>query len=113
MLIAFSFRAKAGMESEFERLLNDPAAGRFSAQKMGATRNTLFLREGTMIRVLEFPDSAKPRSLAEIAEEDPRVKDFLRAIGPLIEDGFDPDDPESLQAFNRRVTFPLTYDVRL
>jgi len=113
MLIAFSFRAKAGKESELERLLNDPAAGRSVAQKMGATRNLLFLREGAMVRVLEFPDSARPRSLAEIAEEDPRIKDFLRAIGPLIEDGFDPEDPGSLEAFNRRHTLPLAYDVRL
>ena len=80
---------------------------------MGATRNTLFLKDGRMIRVVEIPEGAKPTPMEEIMEKDPNVKAFLRKLGTIIEDGFDPDDPGSLEAFNRRITFPLAYDVRL
>ena len=37
---------------------------------------------------------------------------FLRALGPLIKDGFDYDKPGSLDAFNQRAMTPLAYDVR-
>lgn len=111
MLVAFSFRAKPGKEREFEELLNNPESGRASAKAMGAKRNMLFLKNGTMIRVLEFPEGVKPVPLAEIAKQDPSVEAFLRKIGPLIEDGFDIDAPESLAAFNQRITFDPAYDV--
>ena len=113
MLVAFSFKAKAGKEREFEQLLNNPEAGRSVARAMGATRNVLFLKDGRMIRVFEFPDGAKPVPLTEIAQRDPSVKAFLRALGPLIEDGFDMDRPETLEAFNRRVFYPQAFDVKV
>ena len=112
MLVAFTFRAKPGKEAEFERLLNDPAAGRLVAKLTGATRNTLFLGRGRMVRVLEFPDGAKPSSIADAAQANPDVAAFLRRLGPLIEDGFDPDDRRSLDAFNQRAMVPFAYDVR-
>lgn len=37
MLVAFSFQAKPGKEEEFERLLNNPEAGRMFAELLGAT----------------------------------------------------------------------------
>lgn len=112
MLVAFTMKAKAGREKEFEALLNDPEAARLVAQRMGATRNTLFLSEGRMVRVLEFPEGAKPRSLLEIAAEEPRIDAFLRRLSGLVEDGFDMDAPETLAAFNKRITLPLAFDVR-
>ena len=112
MLIAFSFRAKAGKEREFEQLLNNPESGRAVAKAMGATRNTLFLKDGYMIRLVEFPVGANPVPLTEIAGRDLNVKTFLRKLGSVIQDGFDVDTPGSMEAFNRRITFPLAYDVR-
>jgi len=113
MLVAFSFKAKPGMEREFEHLLNNPDSGRGFARAMGATRNTLFLNAGRMIRVVDIPEGVKPTPMEELMEKDPNVKAFLRKLGSIIEDGFDPDVPGSLEAFNRRITFPLAYDVRL
>lgn len=113
MLVAFTFRAKPGKEKEFEALLNNPESGRTVARMVGATRNVLFLKEGRMIRVMEIPEGVEPLPLAEIAERDPQVKEFLRKMGTLVEDGFDPDSPETLEAFNRRVTYPEAYDVRV
>ena len=112
MLVAFSFRAKPGKEKEFEQLLNSPESGLKAAKGMGATRNILFMGGGRRIRVLEFPDDAKPVSMLEIAERDPRFKEFLRKMGAIVEDGFDIDRPETLDAFNRRNAFTLAYDVR-
>ena len=112
MLVAFAFKAKPGREAELERLLNDPESARRVATLLGATRNTLFLREGRVVRILEFPPGAKPRGLLDAAQEDPAVADFLRALGPLVEDGFDYADPESLKAFNARISLPLALDVR-
>ena len=113
MLVAFSFRAKPGKEQEFEQLLNNPESGRYIAKALNATRNTLFLKEGRMIRVLEFPEGVKPGSLVELAERDPKVKAFLRKLGPLIQDGFDVDQPGSLEEFNQHNMFKLAYDVRV
>jgi len=113
MLVAFSFGAKPGKEREFESLLHNPDSARAVAKAMGATRNTLFLKDGRMIRVLEFPEGVKPVPLAEVAKRDPRVADFLRKLGPLIEDGFDFDRPGSMDAFNGRITYPLAFDVRV
>lgn len=112
-MIAFTFRAKPGREREFEELINNPESGRAFAKMMGATRNTLFLRDGRMIRVVEIPDGIRPVPMEEIMEKDPNLKAFLRKLGSIIEGGFDPDVPGSLEAFNRRITFPLAYDVRL
>lgn len=112
MLIAFTFRAKPGKEEEFEALLNNPEGGKRVARAMGATRNTLFLGGGRIVRIMEFPDDARPPSLLEIAKDEPAVMDFLRRIGPLIEDGFDVDRPETLEAFNKRAFVPFAYDVR-
>ena len=113
MLVAFSFRAKPGKEAEFEALLNNPEAGRAVAKAMGATRNSLFLKGGRMIRVLEFPEGARPLPLGEVARRDPRVAEFLRKLGPLIEDGFDFDRSGSMEGFNERIAFPLAFDVRV
>ena len=112
MLVAFSFRTKPGKEREFEQMLNNPESGRNVAKATGATRNTLFLREGRMFRVLEFPEGVKPVSLVELAERDPNVKEFLRKLGSIIEDGFDVDRPESIEAFNQRNSLNLAYDVK-
>src|SRR2546426_12483588 len=60
MLACFTFRAKPGKEREFEALLNDAASAKHVSRLMGATRNTLFLGGGRMVRVLEFPDGVKP-----------------------------------------------------
>lgn len=112
MLVAFTFRAKPGKEAEFERLMNNPEGGRAVANALGATRNALFLKDGRMIRIMEFPEGARPRSLAEVAEHDANLKSFLKQLGPLIEDGFDVEAPGSLETFNRRISFTLAYDVR-
>ena len=113
MLVAFTFRAKRGSEVEFERVLNNPEGGRAVAIALGAIRNTLFLKDGRMIRIMEFPEGVRPKSLADVAERDPALKAFLRRLGPLIEDGFDPDVPGSLDAFNRRIGLTPAYDVRV
>lgn len=112
MLVAVTFRAKAGKEKDFEELLNDPEAGLAAAKAQGAIRNSLFLKQGVMIRILEFPDGSKPVSMYSIAERDPKFKAFLRAMGSIVEDGFDVDRPETIEAFNRRNMFPLAYDVK-
>ena len=112
MLVCFTFRAKPGKEKEFEELLNAPDGARHVARLMGATRNTLFLGRGRMVRVLEFPEGVKPVPLTEIAAKDAAVQEFLRKLGPLLEDGFDVDRPETLDAFNRRILVPMAFDVR-
>ena len=76
-----TFRAKPGKEGEFEALLNSAESGRAAAKAMGATRNTLFLGGGRMVRILEFPDGTKPVPMAELAAQDPTFKEFLRKIG--------------------------------
>lgn len=113
MLVCFTFRAKPGKEKEFAQALRNPEMGRRVARLIGATRNTLFLGEDRMVRVLEFPEGAAPRPMGEIAREDPAVGEFLRTLGPLVEPGFDVDDPESLASFNRRAMVPLAFDVRV
>jgi len=113
VLVAFTFRAKPGKEAEFERLLNNPDSGRLFAKAMGATRNALFLKDGRMIRVVEFPEGSHPVPMTDIMERDPKVKAFLKTLGSIIEDGFDPIVPGSLEAFNKRITVPLAYDVRV
>lgn len=112
MLFAVTFRAKPGREAEFEKLINDPEAGRAFARAAGATRNTLFLKGGRMIRVLEFPEGAAPVPMEDVLRGGARLRAFVERLGELIEDGPDPGRPESLESFNERVSFPLAYDVR-
>lgn len=112
MLVCFTFEAKPGKEAEFEKLLNNAEGGRAVARAMGATRNSLFLKGGRMVRVFEFPDGRAPVSLGELAKHDKGIEKFLRAIAPIIKDGFDLDQPGSLDAFNKRVAVPLAYDAR-
>ena len=112
MLVCFTFRAKLGKEDEFERLMNNPDSGRAFARAMGAVRNTLFLKGGRMVRIVELPEGAHPVSMKDVMEQDPKVKEFLKKLGSIIEDGFDPDVPGSLEAFNERIGVPLAYDVR-
>jgi len=112
MLVAFTFAAKKGKEAEFEALLSNPEGGRAVARGLGATRNTLFLKGGRMVRVFEFPDGAKPPSINDLAGRDSAVRAFLAELGPLVEGGFDVDQPGSLEAFNQRVMLSLAYDVR-
>ena len=112
MLVCFTFEAKPGMEAEFEKLLDNAEAGRAVARAMGATRNSLFLKGGRMVRIFEFPEGRTPVSLGELAKHDKKLEAFLRALGPIIKDGFDLDQPGSLEAFNKRVALPLAYDAR-
>lgn len=112
MLVAISFRAKPGREQEFEQILNDPVSGRTFAELMGATRNALFLKSGHMIRILEFPEGVTPVPLGRISQSDPKVREFLKKLGGLVENEFDPDVPGSLEAFSTTITYPLAYDVR-
>lgn len=112
MLIAFTFRAKVGKEQELERLLNNPESGLRIAKALGAVRNTLFLGGGRMVRVLEFPEGAKPATLTDLARKDPKVKEFLRSLSAVIEDGFDVENLKTLDDFNKRASLRLAYDVR-
>ena len=111
MLAAFTFRAKPGHEKDLETLLNDQEMARRISRAMGVTRNILFFSGGRMVRVVEFPDGTHPRPLASIAREDPAVDGFLRQLGTLVEDGFDLDEPATLEAFNARITLPRVFDI--
>lgn len=112
MFVCFTFEAKRGKEAEFERLLNNPESAKKVARLMGASRNTLFMKGGLMVRIFEFPEGKKPISLGELAKTDTGIDAFLRALGPIVKDGFDIDVPGSLDAFNARVALPVAYDVR-
>lgn len=112
--VVFSFKAKPGREKDLAALLDNAEAGRAVAHAMGASRNMLFLNEdGRMVRLLEFADGVKPLGLGAIAEKDPNVKVFLRRVAEVVENSFDPDRPETLDAFNRRNGFRLAFDVRV
>jgi hypothetical protein len=112
MLVCFTFEAKPGKEAEFERLLNNPQSAKKIAGLMGASRNSLFIKGGRMVRIFEFPEGKEPVSLGELANTDKGIESFLRALGPLVKEGFDIKVPGSLDAFNARVALPLAYDVR-
>ena len=113
MLIAFTFNAKPGKEQEFETLLNNPESGLAIAKALGAKRNTLFLGNGRMIRIFEFPEGVKPNmTLTELAQKDSKVKEFLRKLSAVIEDGFDVDNLQTMDEFNKRASVKLVYDVR-
>lgn len=112
MLVAFSFKAKVGMEEEFERLLNNPESGARIAKAIGAVRNMLFLGNGRMVRIFEFPDGIKPVTMTDLASQDLNAKEFLRTLSAVIEDGFDVDKLETLDDFSKRSSLRLAYDVR-
>lgn len=112
MLYAFSFTAKPGHEERFEELLSDEEQARRITKLLGARRNTLFCKDGRMIRILEGPDDGEKPSMYDLAREHPWFHDFLAEVGELAEDGFDVDDKASLDAFNERVLHPLVLDVR-
>ena len=113
MLIAFTFKAKPGKEQEFETLLDNPESGLAIAKALGAKRNTLFLGNGRMIRIFEFPEGVKPSmTLTELAQKDSKVKEFLRKLSAVIEDGFDVDNLQTMDEFNKRHSLKLAYDVR-
>jgi hypothetical protein len=111
MYVCFTFEAKPGKEAEFDRLLNNPESAKKVARLMGATRNTLFLKHGRMVRIFEFPEGKKPASLGDLAKNDAGIDAFLRALGPIVKDGFDIDVPGSLDAFNARAALPMAYNV--
>ncbi len=48
----------------------------------------------------------------ELAKESPELATFLQKIAPLIQDGFNPDDPSSIEEFNKQAMVPVCYDVR-
>lgn len=112
MLVAFSFKAKVGMEEEFERLLNNPESGARIAKAIGAVRNMLFLGNSRMVRIFEFPDGIKPVTMTDLASQDLNAKEFLRTLSAVIEDGFDVDKLETLDDFSKRSSLRLAYDVR-
>ncbi len=109
--IAVTFRAKKGREKEFNTFLNNPENGRLMAKLLGANRNTLFLGDGVMVRVIEYPAGSNLKSLDKLAQENPEIAALLRKFGPIIENGFDIDVPGSLESFEKRITLSLAYDV--
>jgi len=66
-----------------------------------------------MVRVLEFADGVTPVPVAHAAKTDAGLAAFLRKLGPLVQEGFDFDEPGSLDAFNKRVVLPVAFDVRV
>jgi hypothetical protein len=112
MLVCFSFECKPGMEKEFAAALSDPEMGHRVALAMGASRNMLFVRDGRMVRVFEFPEGATPVPIMEIARSDEAVGAFLRSLAPLLKEPFDLSRPETLDAFNKRNVMPVVYDVK-
>jgi hypothetical protein len=112
VLIAYAFEAAPGKEKEFEAHLANPAFGAKVCRLIGASRNTLFLKDGKMVRVFEFPDGAKPTPLLEAAKKDAELAAFMRKLGTLVKGGFDYDRPETFLAFNASVQLPLAFDVR-
>ncbi len=112
MLVAFTFRAKVGKEEELERLLDNPESGLRIAKALGAIRNALFLGNGRIVRIFEFPEGVKPMTMTDLARKDPKVKEFLRSLSTVIEDGFDVGNLETLDDFSRRSSLRLAYDVR-
>lgn len=111
MLVGFSFEAKPGKAEELHALLSDPERGQAMAEALGATRNILFWQGDRMVRLLAFPDGTTPTPMAEVAERDPEVRDFLAKVGELAEAGYDLDDPGSLEAFTEAAKLELVYDV--
>ncbi|MHB8604081.1 MAG: hypothetical protein ACYDCK_02400 [Thermoplasmatota archaeon] len=112
MLVAYYFEAAPGKEKEFEAHLDQPEFGVEVARWMGATRNTLFLRDGKMFRVFEFPDGVKPVPLLEIAAREPAMRAFMKKLGTLTKIGFDLDDAASFARFNDATRMALAFDVR-
>ena len=94
------------------RLLDDEATARRVALAMGASRNLLLWQGDRMVRVLEFPDGARPVPIDEIAAKNPDVREFLRRLGELTEPPFDVDRPGALAAFTRAAAMDVVLDVR-
>ena len=112
MLVAFTFAAKVGKEEELESLLNNPESGLRIAKALGAVRNTLFLGNGRMVRIFEFPEGVKPTTMSDLARMDPKAKEFLRSLSDVIQDGIDVDNLATLDDFSRRTSLRLACDVR-
>lgn len=112
VLSAFAFRACAGQADALHELLNNPDAARHVARSIGAQRNLLLRQGDQFFRVFEFTDDANPISIAELAERDPDVKEFLSRIGRLTEPSYDPDNPATLVAFMQDAAVDLVLDVR-
>lgn len=111
MQIAFAFRAKRGREAELEAILCDARLAQRLARLMGATRASLFVGRGTVVRVFEFPEGVTPPLMTELVRRDPEYVDWLRRIAPLVEEGPDAESLHSLQAFQQRTTVPLALEV--
>ncbi len=111
MLVALTFRCKPGKEAEFRALLDDPSTGQKVARFMGSPQNTLFIAGRTMIRILDIPDGAPPRSLVGLAQQDPAFKAFLLSLAAVMEDKIDPLDEGQMAAFMKAHMLPLVYDV--
>lgn len=112
MQIAFTFRAKQGREEDLAEAMCDRELAARLARSLGATRSTLFLGGGQVVRVLEFPESVTPPLLPELVRKEPEYVAWLRRIAPLVENGPDVDNLHSLQAFHQRTTVPLAMEVR-
>jgi hypothetical protein len=112
MLVCFFLQSQPGAEKEFERLLSDKAVGERILQRTGARRNMVFVRDGHMIRILEYADGTTPVPLSAAAKEDAAIAKFLQDLAPLVKDGYVAGDDKSFAEFMKRVAFTLAYDVR-
>lgn len=111
MLVGFTFLAAPGQADALASLLDTPEGARRVARAMGASRNMLFRQGDRFVRVFVFTDGAKPVPLAEVAQKDPVIKDFLRRIGKLTQPAYDPDDAPSMAAFMQQASMQLVVDV--
>ncbi|HEX9708861.1 MAG TPA: hypothetical protein VGB42_02705 [Candidatus Thermoplasmatota archaeon] len=112
MLVCFNLEALPGKEREFEALLSDKGIGERIALRTGARRNMIFVKEGKMVRILEFADGTTPVPLSAAAKEDPAIAKFLHDLAPLVKEGYVAGDDRSFADFMKRVSYPLAYDVR-
>lgn len=112
MLVCFNLEAVPGREKEFEALLSDKAIGERILMRTGARRNMVFVKDGKMIRILEFSDGTTPVPLSAAAKEDAAIAKFLEDLAPLVKDTYVPGDDKDFAEFMKRVSFALAYDVR-
>lgn len=111
MLVAFAFGAKPGKAKDLGKLLADEETARRVTELLGARRNVLFMKDGRMVRILEFDDDADKPSMYDLAHQHAWFHEFLAEVGRLAEGGFDVDDEDSFEAFNEQVFHPLVYDI--